>query len=163
MFKEKPKEPLPQAAPDDAQAGQTQSEFPRKGQSQNGTSTGYSIEVRTSAKQPTQIGTMLLGHEWQRLKVDQVQPPFGVPIARPWNERIFSMLGLYDYAAAQALRWWFHASAEATPYAGAMCLESRIIAHTVKYAISEEAVSEHMQIQGDDRTNCIPDWGKPKP
>jgi hypothetical protein len=139
---------------------QAGSEFPRKGASHNGTSEGYSIEVRYTGHRPQEVCGMILGKEWQPLKVLQTQQPFGVPIARPWNERIFGMLGLYDYAAAQAMRWWFHANAEATPAAGAMGVESRLVAHKVQFSVSEEAIYAHQYISAEDRSNCKPDWNK---
>ena len=138
------------------------SEFPRKESSHNGTNIGYTVEVRYTGHKPAIINDMVLGKEWQRPKFDAVQPPIpGVPTARPWNAALFSMLGLYDYSAAEALRWWFHANADATGI-GAMCVESRIVAHRVKYSMSEEAISEHSIISGEDRTSIVPDWNTEK-
>ena len=66
------------------------------------------------------------------------------------------MLG---YAAAQALRWWLHAAAEADNMSG-LCLETRIISHKISYSHKIETVGAHDHIHGDDRSNCMPDWGK---
>lgn len=135
-------------------------EFPRKGSSHNGTSIGYSVEVRYNFPDPAIINGMLLSKTWKKVHFDKVQPPFGVPNAKPWNSALFGMLDLYDYCAAQALRWWFHANADQG--VGAMCLESRIVAHKITYSQSEEAISAHAAVSGEDRTSIVPDWNTPK-
>lgn len=137
---------------------QQQGEFPKKGASHNGDTIGYTVEVRYSYHQPQMVAGMLLGKEWQRLSVEKAMPPFGVPISAPWNSAIFGMLGLYDYPAAQALRWWFHANAHAGSL-GAICLESRIVAHRVRYSMSEEPVSERLEYgqaaAGSGQEGCL--------
>ena len=146
----------------EAAQGKHAAEFPRKESSHNGTTIGYTVEVRFIGHKPEIINGMVLGKEWQRAKFETVTPPIpGVPNARPWHSALFTIVGLYDYSAAQALRWWFHANADASGF-GSMCLESRIVAHSVKYSMSAEAISAHAVVSGEDRTSVVPDWNTDK-
>jgi hypothetical protein len=82
--------------------------------------------------------------------------PGGPRFQQPW----LSAGHCFSYQAAQALRWWFHANADAG--IGGICLRSRIVKFAIKYSIEVARQTEHCEIGGDDRTNCIPDWGNKK-
>lgn len=129
------------------------SEFPKKGSNHNGTEHAYTIEARSMFNEPQVFGKQIFDQRWKRVQFDQVAPPFGVPAG---HSMVADRLGLHSYPAAQALRWWFHANAHAT-FSG-ICLESRIVKHAVSYTFSEEAVSAHEVISGEDRSNIMPDW-----
>lgn len=135
-------------------------EFPQQPSTHNGNTVGYTVEARCAFHEPRSIAGVLLGKEWKRLTFEKAPAPFGVPIAPPWHNAIFGMLSLYEYSAAQALRWWFHANADASMEG--ICLETRIVAHSVKYSMSSTAISEHALIGGEDRTSVVPDWNTPK-
>lgn len=123
--------------------------------SKSGTTNGYSIEARYNFNSPHVINGHTLDKEWRTIAFDTAPSGFGIP--SPPFEFAIVALGLYGYSQAQALRWWFHANADATFHG--ICLETRIVKHTVKYSIEAERKSEHLTIGGEDRSNCMPDWG----
>jgi len=136
---------------------QNKADFPRKSSTGSESGHGYSVEAMSDGD-PLKIGDFIASHEWKR--VPFVQAIFGVPGFAPY-ERGVGFVGLLNYPAAQALRWWLHA--EAHKDAGWLSLRTRIIKHS--YTISHEckAVSAHCEIGGEDRSALVPDWGsKPK-
>lgn len=130
------------------------SEFPKKGEHGQGTETAYTVEARSMFNEPQVFGGQIFDQRWKRIQFAK-SPAFGVPVG---NAMMADKLGLYSYEAAQALRWWFHADARQN-FTG-ICLESRIVAHKVAYSYSVEAVSAHVVVGGEDRSNMMPDWGK---
>lgn len=130
-----------------------------KGPGGSGTTYGYTVEARFSYHEPAQIGGVLLDNRWREVKF--TASTIGVPRGPRWNAAQFEQGGLVGYAAAQALRWWLHADAEANSVGGGVCLETRIVKHKLTYSYAVERVSDHGHIGGEDRSNCIPDWGKP--
>jgi hypothetical protein len=133
-------------------------EFPAKGSSGSGVQTGYSVEARHTYSDPIVIAGTIYHQNWRRVQPDQAQG-FGVPAAHP-HYRYLHEHNLMTYPAAQAIRWWLHAIAEAESIGGGLCLETRLIKHKVEYSHAETKVSVHAQVGGDDRSNRIPDWGK---
>lgn len=134
-----------------------ESEYPKDGQSHSGTTNGYSVQARYNYPEPKQFGDIILHREWKTIyfpKSNTIGVPTGNSLDWAANQ-----LGLLSYPAAQALRWWFHANAEAE-ILGSLCLETRIVKHKVEYSIKEQKVSDHQYIGGDDRSNILPDWGK---
>ncbi|MBR8182114.1 hypothetical protein KDW54_06850 [Burkholderia ambifaria] len=133
------------------------SEFPKSGQSGNGRTTGYSVEARfvTTSQDHVVINGVIYTDRWKRVHVDQ--GPVGVPPHGRFESWLDQCL-LMNYPAAQAIRWWFHALAEADFHN--ICLETRIVKHEVEYSYKERAVSEHALVGGEDRSNIMPDWGK---
>lgn len=134
-----------------------ENEYPKKGQSQSGTNHAYSVQARYDYPEPKVFGDIILHKEWKTIyfpKSRDVGVPTGNALDWAGNQ-----MGLMSYQAAQALRWWFHANAEAE-ILGSLCLETRIVKHKVEYSIKEEAISDHEYIGGDDRSNVMPDWGK---
>jgi hypothetical protein len=103
---------------------------------------------------PQQVGDMLLDERW--VTVCFPEGPVGIPRGPDYCVHALSLCRLYDYPAAEALRWSLHASGTAGL---GICLETRIIKHRVKWSYDTEAVSAHKHIQGDDRSNTLPDWG----
>lgn len=133
--------------------------YPKDGGSQSGSSWGYSVEARQNSSRPVVIGEQIFDNRWKRVHFQNGS--MGVPTAKSYEWAVVQA-GLFSYQAAQALRWWFHAEAENTA-GGGICTESRIVKHEIKYSISEKAVSHHELIQGYDRSNTLPDWGKATP
>lgn len=99
-------------------------------------STVYQVEVRFNYPQPRQFGGLLLGRDWQTLETSIVPHGQGVP-NNLWNAA--DQRGYLSYEAAEALRWWFHASA-----ALGACLESRLIAfdYEESWSVERKAVSK---------------------
>lgn len=122
----------------------------------SGSETGYYVEARHNGTSPMQLGEQIFDKEWRRVNFNQ--DIIGVPQCNRFNEHV-KKHGFYSYQAAEALRWWFHAESEAGKHF-AICMESRIIRVKIEHSYSIEAISAHKRIGGDDRTNCIPDWGK---
>ena len=122
----------------------------------SGTETGYTVEARYDYQSPVQIGGQLFDNRWRQ--VDFEKSTIGVPTA-PRHQRHIAYHGLLGYAAAQALRWWLHAHAEAE-HGVAFCLETRIVSHKISYSHEIETVAAHAHIHGEDRSNCIPDYGQ---
>lgn len=125
-------------------------EFPKKGSNGTATQTSWSVEARHCFSDPVQIGKQLFDERWRTVQFNDAD--FGVPV----RERDRAQ-GYFNYAAAQALRWWFHATAEIT--GGGICLETRLVKHITKSHFECEAVSAHCLITGEDRSNIMPDWG----
>ena len=100
----------------------------------------------------------LFDNRWQIVQFNK--SPLGVPVADPYMAPILEERGLFGYAAAQALRWWFHANAVASRIGGDLCLETKLVKHTVATAFECSAVSEHEFIGGEDGSNRTPDCGK---
>lgn len=127
-------------------------EFPKKRSSGSGGEYVYSVQAR-SPHRPIHVGDQVFDAEWREVKFND-DPPFGVGVsARLTPGRTLSYL--YDYAQAQALRWWFVADTERLHFS----LETRLVKHHVNWSYSCEAVSAHAVIGGEDRSNIMPDWG----
>lgn len=109
------------------------SEFPRKGSSQHGTETAWSVEARSFIKSPIACGDLLLGTEWSNVPFNRA--PGGVPSGGLFFQG--ADMGLLTYAAAQALRWWF--LAELRSNYKDTGVETRLVRHEVKY--SKECVA----------------------
>lgn len=130
-------------------------EFKSHGMSQSGSQNGYSVEARYNFPDPIQIGKQLFDNRWRKVTFESCQ--HGVPSNNRYDFAL-QLTGLLSYPAAQALRWWLHAEAEALGVGG-LCLETRIIQHKVAYNIKADPVEAVMPIGGDDRSNSIPNWG----
>ena len=130
--------------------------YEREKGSGSGTEIGYTVEARNNFHAPMQIGGQIFDNRWRQVKFEQ--SAIGVPIC-PRYQRHIAEHGMLGYAAAQALRWWLHANAEAGQ-GMALCLETRIISHKIIYTHKIETQAAHEHVHGDDRSNCMPDWGK---
>jgi hypothetical protein len=122
----------------------------------SGTLSGYSIEARSVFSRPQSVGDQIFDERWTTVHFAE-HPIIGVPRGTPWNARWLDVCGLYDYAAAQALRWWFHANS-----AHMLCIETRIVKHEVTYTYSATRQSEHDIVNAEDRSSLMPDYGKAK-
>jgi hypothetical protein len=134
-----------------------ESEYRKNRGSGSGTDYGYVVEARNTCADPVQIGGEIFDNKWRSVNTVQVGDGVGVPAPR-YNKRLAEH-GLLGYAAAQAIRWWFHASAESVGF-GYVCLETRIIKCKLTYSHEVEAMSAHEIIGGEERTHIRPDWGK---
>ncbi|MDO8473560.1 MAG: hypothetical protein Q7T05_07065 [Dehalococcoidia bacterium] len=104
----------------------------------SGRTIGYMVEGRCTAAVPYQVGTQLFDTRWQEVRTTDGDGRVGVPPAffeGPWLRQC----NLHGYAAAQALRWWWHsiAAAECGKFStwGSNSLESRLVAYEVTYSI----------------------------
>lgn len=122
----------------------------------NETETAYTVEARYNYANPVQIGGQIFDNRWREVKFQDAV--IGVPRCATFRRHTLEH-GMLGYAAAQALRWWLHAAAEADNMSG-LCLETRIVSHRISYSHKIETVAAHDHIHGEDRSNCVPDWGK---
>jgi hypothetical protein len=127
--------------------------FPKKGTSGSGGLIAYSVEARYAFPSPKVIAGMTLDARWQ--KVQFTEAAMGVPIGRSYNDPWLRNTGLLGYQAAQALRWWFLAHAEAE--LSCLCVETRLIEHKIEYSYSETAqkAAAHIGV-GESRSNIMP-------
>lgn len=129
-------------------------DFPKKGTSGNGGMKAYSVEARLAYPTPRQVAGMLLDTRWQKVHFHN-STPFGVPIGRSYNDPWLKATGLMGYQAAQSLRWWFLAVAEAELSCG--CVETRLIEHKIEYSYSETSLKAVASVGvGDNRDNIMP-------
>lgn len=135
---------------------ETTDEFPKVGSSGSGHETAYSVEIRCTSRSPRPLGKLLIDNRWQAVSFDE--SPNGIPAGSTYYF-VSRHLRLFGYPAAQALRWWLHAQAD-SEIGGSLCLETRLIKHEIKYSYSEEAVSAHVPIGGEDRSGHMADWVK---
>ena len=115
----------------------------------SGSDVGWSVEARFAYPTPKTIAGMTLDDRWQRVNFPQSHA--GVPGSRRHH---LQECGLLDYAAAQALRWWFIANAHATY--DDLCLETRLISHRVAYSYKHTAEAATDYIGGEDRSHIRP-------
>ncbi len=132
-------------------------EFPKNRSKSSGSETCYSVEARYNFPAPVEISGQIFDERWREVKFEE--NPVGVPRASQFQEHTLRhrMLG---YSAAQALRWWLHANADAMKAGMCACLETRLVKHTIKHSCEIEAVSVHAHIHGEDRSSYMPDWGQ---
>lgn len=111
---------------------------------------GYTIEARVTGN-PVELAGQVFDNRWRH--VSFMTSRIGIPISGICPE-IHQRAGTFEYAAAQALRWWLHAEADA---ALKICtLETRIVKHKVEYQVHHTAESIHDPIGGDSRTAVMP-------
>jgi len=137
---------------------QTQGKESPDTMSGSGSVEGYRVEARYMGHEPKPFAGLILDKEWRLLTFND-KTPIGVPIGDSYHAPMLKQTYCFSYQCAQALRWWFHAQAE-VEMLGGLCLETRIVKYEIQYSHSAKRVSEHCLIGGDDRSNCMPDWGK---
>lgn len=125
-----------------------------------GTSGGtcYTVEARYNSHEPKEFGGQIFDNRWRQ--VNFARAAIGVPAGNRALDWVALEHGYLGYAAAQALRWWFHAHADAEGFGGGLCLETRLVKHKYSVDYKIEPTSAHEHIHGEDRSNCIPDWGE---
>lgn len=134
------------------------SEYPKQKGQGSGSCGGYTVEARSMSDTPMQLGKQIFDNRWRQAQFDK--GIIGVPSGLDrYSLSEMATAGLLQYSSAQALRWWLHANAEAELGMG-LCLETKLIKHTVEFAHEVNAVSEHCLITGEDRSSLYPDWGK---
>ena len=110
-------------------------EYKKDRGSGNGTETAFTVEARYNYINPIQIGDQIFDNRWR--EVSFRESLVGVPNNRRTLMPTIAH-GMLGYAAAQALRWWLHAVAEATH--GSYNLETRIVSFKITYSHKIEAV-----------------------
>ena len=135
-----------------------ESEYPKP--AGNGTSScdGYKVEARFSGNEPIELCGQIFDNRWRQVKFKE--SPVGVRPAPAYLLQEFMSRGLLCYSSAQALRWWLQSNADTSSPFGGICLDTKLIKHRLVTEFKCEAVSEHDLIGGENRSNCIPDWGK---
>jgi hypothetical protein len=129
--------------------------FPKKGSSGSGGIKAYSVEARYAYPEPRQVAGNLLDTRWRTIQFVEVSPPFGVPTGRSYHAPWLSLTGLYQYQAAQALRWWFLAAAEAER--SCLCVETRLVEHLIDYSYTSTAQRPVAPVgEGESRSNIMP-------
>jgi len=103
----------------------------------SGADVGYTVEARHNYIRPCKIGNQMFDNRWQQVEFEG--GPHGVP-TMTIGHRALHLGFLLPYNAAQALRWWFVAAAEAGEIGGALCLETRLVKHKLKYSYEVEAI-----------------------
>ena len=103
----------------------------------SGTTYGYTVEARYNYPNPIKVGEYILDNRWREIDFHESQN--GVPKYGKYDTQL-QRHGLLGYEAAQALRWWLHAHAEAE-HGMILCLESRIVTIKITYSHELEAVS----------------------
>lgn len=134
-----------------------ENEFPKHRSSCNGTEVGYTVEARYNNNKPVKIGDQIFDNRW--VEVEFVDSKVGIPRCPSYQLRVIEC-NLLGYAAAQTLRWWLHAIANADHSFYGACLETRILCHHICYSYEVKTVSVHCHIHGDNRSNLFPDYEK---
>ncbi len=75
--------------------------------------------------------------QWRQVEFDLSAN--SIPMS-PVHHRELLEHGLFSYAAAQALRWWFHAQAEIECAGGAPGLETRLVQHRLTFSHEVAAI-----------------------
>lgn len=115
----------------------TERTFPEERLRMNEKGPGYTVEARLMQKGGAAIvNGMAIGPTWVKLHFQD--SPIGVPKGRVYGGSRHTTL--LTYPAAQALRWWFIASAETYG------LETRLIEHRCECTFVETAIGpvEHI-------------------
>lgn len=118
----------------------------------SGTRTGYTVEARYSYIEAISIAGQIFDTRWKHVSFEE-NSTGGIP-SPVWCRELREH-GLYTYIVAQALRWWFHAVADAN--GPSMCLETRLVEHCLKTTHSVEA-TKYIQHIGEDQSvsNIMP-------
>lgn len=111
-------------------------DYERKRGSGNGTETAYMVEARYTTDYPIQIGGQLFDNRWREVKFQESL--IGVPRCANYQKQTIEH-NLLGFSAAQALRWWLHAVADAEGIGG-LCLETRIVSYRITYSYNIEAI-----------------------
>ena len=134
-----------------------ENEYPQNAGNGSMRMTAYTVEARLNTSEPREIAGRIFDKRWRKVHFDQAK--VGVPIASPLHLHEFRQVNVMEYSSAQALRWWLHAIADTSSIAGGLCLETKLVKHKIESTYKCEAVSDHKLISGEDRSNCMPDWG----
>lgn len=101
-----------------------------------GTMEGCTVEARVLGREPASIAGQLFDERWRPVRF--ARGAVGVPPVPSYCQRLDEH-NLLGQSAAQALRWWLHAQAEAE-WPPKFALETRIVVHTLTYSDKVEAV-----------------------
>lgn len=124
-------------------------EFPRSGISGSGTETAYSVEARSTYVDAVQDSAgAIYDIRWKRVYFKEAALQTGVPSR--FLQHYSKENGLVGWAAANALRWWFHAVNDMG------CFETRIVKHEIKYSYQEIIISAHDIVTGENRGSIMP-------
>ena len=120
----------------------------------SGTTFGYVVEARYMYREPAIINGAVCDKEWREVRFDK--GTVGVP-ARRYSHHTQEH-GLFDFAQAEALRWWFLAAAEASVVMGMICLETRLVQYQVEYThkVMAVAIIDAQDSRGDTPADMLP-------
>ena len=116
----------------------------------NGESTiiGYRPEVRSSYSRPVMASGQIVDAVWRPIEYTRNQTLIGIP--QGYFDAKLTEHGLLGLAQAEAIRWWFIASAEAEGPTGSMCLETRLQKYklTITHKVEELDVRSALDCRG---------------
>lgn len=116
-------------------------------ESGSGTFSAYRVEARYMGYEGvTKIGETVLTKEWQHVYFPEAS--IGVPRCDPYHMPQMVATRTLSYTAAQALRWWFHAAANAERLGG-LCVETRLVVFKIEYSHSALRTGEILGVGGD--------------
>ncbi|MHB1952362.1 MAG: hypothetical protein ACYCOU_01320 [Sulfobacillus sp.] len=98
---------------------------------------GYRVEARYMGNTPIAIGPQLFDTRWRQVEFRD-DAPVGIP-RHPRYHRELIEHHLYNYEAAQALRWWIVAVVAAMDHMPSMFFETRLIQHSLKSSYTIDA------------------------
>jgi hypothetical protein len=109
------------------------------GPASSGTVFGYQVQARSTYSEPQLANGVLLDQRWKTISFSSAPEGFGVPRGDAWDWQLQATY-CYSYAAAQALRYWWLASARLNP-GGGYCIETRLVKFKIDYSIKATAAS----------------------
>ncbi len=127
------------------------SDYPQDAGKTSSVCPAYSVEARYNYHESKKIGDQIFDNRWRRVIFDT--GPIGIPIAVVRHAELKNY-SLFNYSAAQALRWWLHAKADVTM--DGFCLETKLVKHEIQSESKCRAMSEHEIISGEDRSSSRP-------
>lgn len=112
----------------------------------------FVVEARDISQTPCVVADQIFDNRWKRVHFER--GAVGVPPCNPF-QLYTNRNGYLSYPAAQALRWWLHANAEATMHG--MCLETRLVEVRIESSYKAVAIATHALIGGEARNNFQPE------
>ena len=127
------------------------------GKASRGTDHAYSVEARFNYPQPSVVFGTAFDKRWRRVPVEGAPHGEGIPKARHRGAGL-AVSGLLTRTEAEALRWTFLCALDSQGVTGALCFETRIVEHEVKY---EYEVTPVRYIDAADGRGELPDDMRP--
>lgn len=104
----------------------------------SGSQDWFLVEARLDYSEPRSVAGHMLDDRWRRL--DFPRSLVGVPCTSTQFGYGAADHGMMNIEAAEALRWWFLAQAEADRIGGSLCVETRIVKVCYHYTFRCEEI-----------------------